>query len=375
MTNPLQVLYEFGQSPWYDNIERRLLKNGELSRMISQGDIRGVTSNPSIFNAAITNSMDYDEALFLLATSGKTTVEIYEHLVAEDIRAAADLFAPLYAHSEKGDGYVSLEVDPQLARDTDRTMKEALRLWNLVDRPNLMIKIPATREGLPAIQAAIGAGINVNVTLIFSLQRYAQVMDAFIRGLEERLSKGLPVQSIASVASFFVSRLDTKVDRYLDEIARVHPGKAAKIPGLRGKLAVANARLAYQQFIQVFSTDRWQRVQQSGALVQRPLWASTSTKDPNYPDTLYVDSLIGNHTVNTMPPKTLAAFKEHGVVSNTIENDLDAAGKVFSDLEELGISIDKVTQELEEEGVQAFADAFSSLQQAIEARRLTAIVN
>ena len=370
MKNPLVQLYELGQSPWYDNIERRLLVNGEMKDLILRGDIRGVTSNPSIFNNAIAHSQDYDEALLALSRKGMSTYEIYEQLVVEDIKAAADLFRTLYEQSNKGDGYVSLEVSPKLAHDTDRTLQEAIRLWDLVGRPNLMIKIPATKEGLPAIRSAIASGINVNVTLIFSLRRYEEVMNAFILGLEDRVNAGQSIVSIASVASFFVSRLDTKVDGMLDTIYREQPSLAKQTASLYGKLAVANARLAYRRFQEKFSQDRWRKVSNHGGLVQRPLWASTSTKNPKYPDTYYVDSLIGPDTVNTIPPKTLAAFKDHGTVAKTVDQDFELANQVFDKLQNLGISMDQVTQELEDEGVKAFADAFSSLIEAIELRRL-----
>jgi len=374
MKNPLVQLFEFGQSPWYDNIERRLLLNGELKDMIAQGDIRGVTSNPSIFNNAIAHSQDYDHSLTVLSEAGKTSQEIYENLVIEDIQAAADLFLPLYEKSSQGDGYVSLEVSPLLANDTYNTIQEAARLWERVSRPNLMIKIPGTREGLPAIRASIAAGINVNVTLIFSLHRYMEVMDSFMAGLEDRILLARSIDSIASVASFFVSRLDTKVDGKLDEMAARQPSNASLVASLHGKLAVANARLAFRQFQDVFSQVRWQKIQSRGGKVQRPLWASTSTKNPNYPDTYYVDNLIGPDTVNTLPPKTLAAFKDHGKVNKTVDQDLTAAEQVLDSLEQLGISVDEVTWELETEGVKAFTDSFNSLMETIESRRL-AVVN
>lgn len=371
MTNPLVKLFELGQSPWYDNIERRLLISGELEDMILRGDIRGVTSNPSIFNNAIAHSHEYDESLVNLAKANKSTDEIYEHLVIEDIQAAADLFRTLYEQSNRGDGYVSLEVNPKLAHDSHGTLQEAERLWKLVGRPNLMIKIPATLEGLPAIRAAIASGINVNVTLIFSLKRYSEVIDSFMSGLEDRINSGRSINTIASVASFFVSRLDTKVDGMLEKILHLHPAKAALIESLFGKLAVANARLAYHQFLAVFSQERWQTISDLGGRIQRPLWASTSTKNPSYPDTYYIDALIGPDTVNTIPPKTLVAFKDHGKVAVTVDRDLDKAMQVFEELQGLGISVDQVTGELESEGVKAFADAFSSLIASIDTRRST----
>lgn len=361
--NTAQKLYEAGQSIWYDNIQRNLLKNGQLAGMIGRGEIRGVTSNPTIFMNAITQSTDYDAALVPLAQSGCTAEEIYDRLTIEDIQSAADLFTDLYQQSSGGDGYVSLEVSPLLAHDTAATLDEARRLWQKVNRPNLMVKIPATKEGIPAVAAAIAEGINVNVTLIFSRKRYAEVMDAYMSGLEERIARGLPVQSVASVASFFVSRVDSKVDPQLE--ARGEPAK-----GLLGKAAIANARLAYADFKTVFSSERFQPLQAKGARVQRPLWASTSTKNPAYRDVIYVEELIGTDTVNTVPPQTLVAFLDHGKVRpGSLEEDLDAARKVESDLALLGITMDEVTLQLENEGVASFSDAFEALLKGVEEQR------
>lgn len=369
MENPIQKMIALGQSPWFDNIERRLLISGELKAMIDRGEIRGVTSNPSIFHNAIARSADYDEELLRLAKEGLTTQEIYERLVVQDIQAAADLFLPLYHQTQGGDGFVSLEVNPLLAHDPDGTVSEALRLWHRVNRPNLMIKIPATREGLSAIRSTIAAGVNVNVTLIFSLSRYAAVMEAYLGGLEDRLKMGQAIDHIVSVASFFVSRLDTKADQRLNQIARADPAQASQAAALQGRLAIASARLAYQQFRKVFNSERYHQLKEKGARLQRPLWASTSTKNPAYPDTLYVDELIGPDTINTMPPHTLAAFIDHGKAELTIGNDLPQAEKVFADLESMGISIDELTRELEEEGVKAFADAYQALLQTLEEKR------
>lgn len=374
--NPLTKLIELGQSPWFDYIERRLLEDGELAKLIAQGEIRGITSNPSIFHQAIAKSQDYDTALVTLAWAGASAQQIYDSLTIEDVQAADDLFYPLYQESQAGDGYVSLEVSPELAHDTLGTLAEARRLWSLVKRPNLMIKIPATREGLPAVRQAIAEGINVNVTLIFSLKRYAEVMEAYLEGLEQRLEAlegSLPLDHIASVASFFVSRMDTKVDLALSKLTA--GPQAASATALMGKAALANARLAYQLFRQVFGSPRFQRLQAQGARLQRPLWASTSTKNPAYPDTLYVDSLIGPDTVNTLPPQTLDAFRQHGRAIPSLEEDLEAARQVFEDIESLGISVDQVTRELEQEGVQAFANAFTALLEAIETRRQAALMD
>ena len=368
MNNPKRLL-QLGQSLWYDNIQRELLQNGELKAMIARGDIRGVTSNPSIFNNAIAKSQDYDEQLVALATAGHSKEEIYEALAVEDIRAAADLFRELYEESNRGDGYVSLEVSPYLAYDSEATVREAKRLWERVDRPNLMIKIPATREGLPAITAAIAQGLNINVTLIFSQERYVEVMDAYLSGLEQRLEAGRPLEHVASVASFFVSRIDTKVDALLEEVVRQRGSRTILAASLRGRLAVANAKLAYQRFKEVFGSQRFARLEAKGARLQRPLWASTSTKNPEYSDVKYVDELIGPNTVNTVPPHTLEAFKDHGTPSLTLESGLAEASQAFEELRAVGVSFDRVTDELEKEGVSAFSDAFSALLNTIEERR------
>ena len=363
MSDTIKKITSLGQSLWYDNIQRKLLESGELQAMIERGEIRGVTSNPSIFQNAIAKSNDYDADLIPLAKDGKKAEDIFWHLAIDDIRRACDLFRPLYDKTNGGDGYVSLEVSPYLATDTDGTIKQAQELWDRVDRPNLMVKIPATKEGIPAIRASIAAGINVNVTLIFALDRYAAVMDAYLAGLEDRIAKDLPVQQIASVASFFISRVDSKIDARLPEDS-----------SLRGKAAIANAKLAYDTFETIFTSPRFATMKaRFRARVQRPLWASTSTKNPNYPDTLYVDTLIGPNTVNTVPPATLTAFIDHGVAKPTITLGLEDAQNLFAELKSQNISMSSVTQELEEEGVKAFADAFTSLLDAIEQRRQAAI--
>ncbi len=368
MFTTIQKLHSLGQSIWYDNIQRRLLakspegKNGELAAMIERGDIRGVTSNPSIFHNAIAKTNDYDSALIPLAWSGWEAEQIFWQLAIEDIRDACDLFSTLYRESEGADGYVSLEVNPTLAHNTAGTLAQAEQLWEEVARPNLMVKIPATLEGLPAIRDAIAAGININVTLIFSIERYRDVMDAYLAGLDARLAAGLPVDHIASVASFFVSRMDTKVDGLLPEGSP-----------LRGKTAIAYTKLAYEEFRKVFGGERFARHQAAGCRLQRPLWASTSTKNPAYPDTLYVNSLIGPATVDTVPPQTLEAFRDHGVARSTLMEHLDDARKVIADVESLGISMDKVTAELETEGVKSFADAFAAMLKTIDERRSAAV--
>lgn len=369
MSNNSKKAFELGQSIWYDNIQRRLLENGALAEMVEAGLIYGVTSNPSIFNKAIAKSEDYDDDLIPLARAGKSAEQIFETLAVEDIRAAADLFQDLYERTSGGDGYVSLEVNPKLANDTDQTCDEARRLWELVDRPNLMIKIPATQEGIPAVRRSIAAGLNVNVTLIFSQGRYQGVMEAYLAGLEDRVNQGKPVDRIASVASFFVSRIDTKVDSRLERVIAAEGPRAALAAGLRGRSAVANAKVAYQSFKRVFHSDRFAALKEKGARLQRPLWASTSTKNPNYSDVLYVDSLIGPDTVNTIPPDTLDAFNHHGNVALTLEDDLEQAETALADLENAGVSLDQVTEELEVEGVAAFSKAFEDLLETVEQRR------
>ncbi|OGO14369.1 MAG: transaldolase [Chloroflexi bacterium RBG_16_47_49] len=374
MSSKISQLTDLGQSLWYDYMERRILENGDLARMINQGDIRGLTSNPSIFNLAIAKSKDYDSALIPMAWAGYSDKTILEQLMIEDIGRVADLLRPLFDRTHGGDGFVSLEVRPDLAYDTEKTIAEAQRLWDIVKRPNVMIKIPATKPGLLAIRQSITAGININITLIFSINRYLEVMEAYLSGLEDRVKEGKPIDQINSVASFFVSRIDSKVEKYLQPIIQAAGRDAQKAKSLLGKIAIANARLAYQEFQKVFQSERFTRLQSKGAKLQRPLWASTSTKSPAYPDTMYVDELIGAHTVNTVPPQTLVAFRDHGKVQQTIDKDLDAAKKDFSDLETVGISMQKVTQELEEEGVQAFSVSYDSLLASVKERRENALL-
>jgi len=361
--NPIEKLPQLGQSLWYDNIQRKLLDTGELKAMIERGDIRGVTSNPTIFQNAIAKTTDYDAALIPLAWSGWDAEKIFWQLAVEDIQAACDLFRPLYDETKGGDGYVSIEVSPYLAKDAEGTVRQAKELWERINRPNLMIKIPATREGIPAVREVIAAGINVNVTLIFSIERYGAVMDAYIAGLEDRAARNEPINMIASVASFFVSRVDTKIDPQLPDGSP-----------LRGQAAIANAKFAYDAFESIFTSPRFATLKaRFSARVQRPLWASTGTKNPAYPDTLYIDTLIGPDTVNTVPPATLDAFRNHGNASLTITRGLEEAQHFFADLEAAGISMQQVTQELEDEGVKSFSDAFTTLLDAIESRRKAAV--
>jgi len=369
--NSIKKLHQLGQSIWYDNIERRLLKNGEMEQMISAGEINGVTSNPSIFQNAIAESNDYDSSIQPMAWSDWDAEEIFFQLAIEDIQQTADLFLPLYEETEGGDGYVSLEVNPKLAYDTAGTLRQVKELWARVNRKNLMIKIPATKEGLPAIRQAIAAGININITLIFSVARYEEVIDAYLSGLEDRLKDNLSIKNIASVASFFVSRVDTKIDSKLEALVKNKKISHDQLMSLRGKAAIANSKLAYKLFEKVFSSERFEKLAQQGARIQRPLWASTSTKNPEYRDVLYVEELIGENTVNTMPPKTLIAFKEHGKAEITIKNKVEDAKNLLVALRNIGIDLDTVTQELEDEGVLAFEKAFVSLLGTINTRKKT----
>jgi transaldolase/glucose-6-phosphate isomerase len=370
MTNSLVELQKLGQSPWHDNIRRGQLTSGALRKMVRAGDITGLTSNPTIFEQAIANSDDYDEAIETLARKGKSASEIFDALSIEDIREAADVFAPVFRRTEGGDGYVSIEVAPKYAHDTAATIREAHRLWRAVARPNLMVKIPATPAGIPAIEQCIADGLNINVTLIFSLQRYAEVMNAYLAGLERRRLAKKEVSRIASVASFFVSRVDTLVDRLLDEkLQALGGGETGPLQALKGLAAIANARLAYVEFRRKFTTERFATLAQHGARVQRPLWASTSTKNPAYPDVYYVEALIGPDTVDTMPPATLVAYKDHGRPDVRLDKDLDEATRALEQLEEFGIQMSWVTQKLEEDGVAAFAKSFDSLIAVVEARR------
>jgi transaldolase/glucose-6-phosphate isomerase len=375
MTNPLAQLAKAGQSVWYDQMERKLVSSGKLQQLIDRDDLRGLTSNPTIFEKAIGGSMDYDGQLGSLAAKGMSREDIYDELVIEDIGDAADVFRKVYDRTKGLDGFVSLEVSPLLANDTEHTISEAKRLFARLGRPNVMIKIPATPAGIPAIEAVIAEGINVNVTLIFSLEVYHQVMEAYLRGLEQRAAKGLPIGDIGSVASFFVSRIDAQADKQLDaRIAKsTDPAEKAKLESLLGKVAIANAKMAYQAFKQVFESPRFLKLRDLGARVQRPLWASTGTKNPKYSDVLYVDSLVGPETVNTVPPATYEAYRDHGNAVMTLELNLDEAKQQLALFEELGFSLKAITEQLTKEGVKSFDDSFISLMSTIEARRDAAV--
>ncbi len=368
--NPLEQITHLGQSPWHDNIRRSQLTSGALARMVKAGDITGLTSNPTIFEQAIAQSEDYADALAALARAGKTPAQMVDILMIEDIRAAAEVFAPVFERTGGADGYVSIEVAPALATDTTSTLAEAKRLWQAVNRPNLMVKIPATAEGIPAIEAAIAEGINVNVTLIFSLERYAQVMEAYLRGLEQRLAAGKKVNTLASVASFFISRVDTLVDKLLEARAAKQKEKGAALTrALQGRAAIANAQKAYALFMRTFTSERYQALAAHGARVQRPLWASTSTKNPAYPDVYYIEALIAPNTVNTMPPATLAAYKDHGQPAVRLSEDDTEANRTLAQLAKAGVDMAAVTAQLEQEGVEAFRKSFDTLLAVVAARR------
>ncbi len=352
-----------GQSPWLDNLRRGWLSNGEMQAWIDRG-VRGLTSNPSIFANAMIETDEYDADLERFIREGQEVEEAYWNLAVDDIQGALDLLGPLYASSNGGDGFVSIEVSPTLANDTDGTVASARDLWGRLEGDNLLIKVPATPEGIPAIRTLIGEGISVNVTLIFSLSRYQAVMEAYIAGLEDRLAADpdADLSTIASVASFFISRVDVAVDRALDEVG------TDEAAALQGKAAVAQGQLAYELFLQTFSGERWDALVARGARVQRPLWASTSTKNPDYPDTLYVDTLIGPDTVNTLPDKTLVAFDDHGTVARTVDADLPGAHAVIDGLAALGIDLEEVAVTLEDEGVASFAKAFEDVLQTLGTR-------
>ncbi|HZG62608.1 MAG TPA: transaldolase [Rubrobacteraceae bacterium] len=359
MNERLQKLAEAGQSVWIDYLSRDSIQSGELQEMIEDGVV-GVTSNPTIFEKAISGSNLYDEQLQQVSEELDDSKEVFLELARVDIQEACDLLMPVFERTDRLDGYVSLEVSPDLAYDVPATVEEAMRLHKIVDRPNLMVKIPATQPGLAAVEEMIAAGKSINVTLIFSLARYRAVAGAYIRGLQRLVAAGGDPSGVASVASFFVSRVDTEGDKRLDEAGR---------EDLQGRLAIANAKLAYAAFQEIFSGDDWEFLESKGATKQRPLWASTSTKNPDYKDTIYVDNLVGPDTVNTLPGSTLQAFMDHGEVnSKALEEDLDEARKLIGELREAGVDYEDVTETLEKEGVQKFADSFDELLEGIQSK-------
>jgi transaldolase len=358
----MPALLELGQSIWLDYLRRDMLRSGELAELIAAG-LRGMTSNPTIFEQGIAGDDDYDEALAHLAPSDRTDAEIFEALAVADVRDAADLFRPVYDRSDGGDGFVSIEVSPGLARDTRGTIAEAERLWRAVDRPNVMIKIPGTEEGWPAIEWCLAAGININITLLFSVEHYLKVAEAYLTALEARVARSDPIDRVASVASFFVSRVDTEVDARLGKIGRPEASELA------GTIGIANARLAYAEFERIRASERWRRLAAKGARVQRPLWASTGTKNPAYSDVLYLEALIGPDTINTVPPDTLRRFEDHGVVAPTLAGHEKDARERMERLARLGVDFDDVTRVLEDEGIEKFARSYAALLAAIGRKR------
>jgi transaldolase len=367
-TNPVKQLARLGQSVWYDYIRRDLYTGPELSRLIEEDGLAGMTSNPTIFQKAIAETELYDEDIRRFSEAGRDPAGIFEALAVEDVRRAADAFGPVHHATRGDDGFVSIEVGPRLARDTEASIAEARRLWKLCDRANVMVKIPGTAEGLPAIRACLAEGININITLLFSVDRYRLVMDAYLSAMEERVAAGQPVDQIRSVASFFVSRVDTNADKKLDRLAgeakRVEERERART--LRGRMAIANARIAYQVFQETFGSQRFRRLKEKGVRIQRPLWASTSTKDPAYPDLYYVEALVAPDSVDTMPPETFAAYREHGDPKVRIHEDLSGSHEVFRRLAELGLDEKQISRELEDEGVAKFSDSYDRLLKAVE---------
>jgi transaldolase/glucose-6-phosphate isomerase len=367
--NPLLGLETFGQSVWLDFLRRNALANGEIQGLIDQDGVSGLTSNPSIFEKAIAGSHDYDTAIRALTVEGKSIEEIYEALTIEDIQHAADLFRPIYERLAGGDGFVSLEVSPRLAHDTAGTIAEARKLWSAVNRPNLLIKVPGTREGLPAIQQLIGEGINVNVTLLFGLPRYREVAEAYLSGLETLAAHGKPLTRIASVASFFLSRIDVLIDPMLEKLRSQGGLVTESVAGLQGQVAIASARVAYQMYQEIFGTERFRILSGQGAHSQRLLWASTSTKNPDYSDVMYVETLIGRETINTITLETLNAYRDHGKPSSQLEEDTQEAYRVLEALHGAGVDLDAATQQLEDEGVAKFSKAFDQLMAALQEKR------
>lgn len=367
MPNPLQQLHAAGQSIWLDYIDRTMLHNGELARRIRDDSLTGMTSNPTIFEKALAQGTAYDAQL-KDAAGDRTAWEMFELVETDDVRAACDIFRPVYDAAGGHDGFVSIEVSPGSAHDSAATIAEAHRLWKTVARPNVMIKVPGTAEGAVAVRALIADGINVNITLLFSIDAHRRVIEAYLAGLEDRVKAGGAIDRVASVASFFVSRVDTEVDKRLDALVQASTVDTVRAAPLRGKAAIANAKLAYRLFRERFSGPRWQALAAQGAQLQRPLWASTSTKNPAYRDVLYVEQLIGPDTVNTMPPATLEAFRDHGVTAKTVDADLAAAERVIADLAACGIPLASVTDQLLTDGLASFQKSFDTLIAGLEAK-------
>ena len=357
----LQRLHDAGVSIWLDFIERTILRNGDLERRIRDESLTGMTSNPTIFEKALAEGTAYDDQI-RTAPGDFTAMELFELIATTDVRDACDLFSDVFDKEHGTDGFVSIEVSPAAAHDLLNTVSEATRLWSTVDRPNVMVKVPGTVEGADAVRRLIASGMNINITLLFSLEAYKRVIEAYMAGLEERVAAGKDIRSISSVASFFVSRVDTEVDKRLDSLGKSASGdQKKKIDALHGKAAIANAKLAYEIFQREFTSPRWKKLEAKGGTVQRVLWASTSTKNPSYRDVMYVEDLIGPHTVNTMPPQTVDAFRDHGEVTRTVDKDLDAARGVVRELEALGISMTDVTDKLLVDGLASFQKSFDTL--------------
>jgi transaldolase / glucose-6-phosphate isomerase len=365
--NPLKGLLAYGQSPWMDYIRRDLLTSGELRKYIDNDGLRGMTSNPAIFEKAITGSNLYADVLNSPEAKKLNATGLFEKIALRDVQDACDIFRPVYDESKRRDGYVSLEVSPFLGYDTKASIEEARRLWKAVNRPNVMIKIPGTPQGLPAIRQCLEDGLNINITLLFAQSAYEQVAEAFLSALEARVAKGQDVSHIASVASFFVSRIDTLVDSLVDEKLKgtKDPGQIALLESIRGKVAIANARLTYKKYLELFGGSRWKALSTKGAQTQRLLWASTSTKNPKFRDVLYVDELIGADTVDTIPPATFEAFRDHGKLRPSLTETVEGAAKTMADLAKAGISMKEVTEKLVVDGVKLFADAFTTLLAAV----------
>ena len=367
--NRLETLHAAGQSIWLDFIDRAILRNGDLARRIRDDALTGMTSNPTIFEKALAEGTSYDDQI-KAAPAGSSAMELFELVETSDVRDACDIFRPRYDATHGNDGYVSIEVSPGSANNAKETVAEAQRLWTMVDRPNVMIKVPGTDEGCIAVRQLIGAGMNVNITLLFAIAAHKRVIDAYMGGLEDRLAAGKPIETSASVASFFVSRVDSEIDKRLDALAASAIGdEKSRIQSLRGRAAVANAQLAYKLFLDEFSTPRWERLKAAGGRMQRPLWASTSSKNPAYRDVMYVEQLIGPNTVNTMPPATIDAFRDHGETHRTVDAQLAAADRVIGDLSAIGIDMTEVTDKLLREGLASFQKSFDSLTAGLERKR------
>jgi len=365
----LEELHDAGQSIWLDSIDRSMLQDGELDRRVREDALTGMTSNPTIFQKALASGSAYDEQLTSAADEGLSSWELFELVETTDVRDACDIFAGVYSSTRGADGFVSIEVSPGVSNSAKETVEEARRLWKTVDRPNVMVKVPATKEGAVAVRRLIAEGINVNITLLFAIEAHERVIDSYMAGLEDRVKANQPIDGLASVASFFVSRVDTEIDKRLDALAaKASPAEKERLRMLKGRAAIANAKLAYRLFTRKFSGPRWQALKQHGARVQRPLWASTSTKNPEYRDVMYVEELIGPDTVDTMPPATIDAFRDHGVVARTVDRKVAAAEGLLREIEAVGISMHDVTDKLLVDGIASFQKSFDELIAGLEAK-------